>query len=1138
MLRRTVSEKRIYPAPRRLMAAAVMLWAALMASVVHGETTYAAEETDRDALVALYHATDGDNWYRNDNWLTDAPLDTWYGVTTDRRGEVIKLELSENGLKGSIPSELGRLTGLEWLDLSENELSGGIPPELGNLTNLTGLSLWSNRLNGGIPSELGNLTNLTGLSLGGNRLSGGIPPELGNLTDLTGLSLWGNRLSGKIPSELGKLTNLEMMFLGGNNLGGEIPPELGRLTNLEYLGLERNRLSGEIPSEMGRLTNLEYLDLERNRLSGEIPSELGNLTNLEEFYLSENRLEGCVPEGWRDVEENDLVGLDMSFCVAQSTTATQTQEPLDSSKVFARISPAIVFIATEIGTGSGVLVEGGYLVTNAHVVWPFRQARVVFPDGTVFEKVTVVGWDLLADLAVLGPVNSITKPLELTDGEGTPIGSDVYLIGYPGEYESLPQPAIGRGLLSRLREWESAGITYFQTDAVAIGGQSGGVLVSQTAEVIGISGFSITEGNFGLVASAADLLPRIRQLIAGEDSSGLGERLLLEGRGAHRHEMDLENYWDDRAYLIYEPVRTEVVVELAGGADGQLLAFDTFGGKILDLDEEFIAPEVGSFVTNRRGPHFLVIRQLAESPSEFTVRATHQLTKLFDPDNGQRIRLGQTVGGNMDFPGDTDHFRLHLERDETIEIVTRSALVDTLLTIDYLGATSEQIVQNDNSGGGLFGRDSRVVYRAPRTGTYFVVVRDANWSAPGGYTVSVNSAGPNADSSQSSTKEFGQAELRSALSELLASYLEVDPELLDIGLEDMEGFLTEDFSENLVVYILHNSNELQAVMAASGQIDQTDLETFDIDLSNMAQRLSYQSRRGRGGSNSDRIDFLEMSPVGDASLGFFSVDVSAGGVRRTEMIFFRRGNLGAFIISMGPHELQMTGLTEQAARAVDAEMIAYLTDNSSGASQSPVVTVNSGVPKNVRSGPGTDYSIVGAARVGQQFLVTGRNPAGDWWQIDYEGQNGWIYAPLVTASNAEDVRVVSTSGSSSTSEAQWGVEDYAYALIIMDQRAIGNEREWNANSQSYKDASILLVAELLDASASYCDMSFADMANLVDEKGALLDNVGYTTRNDFRARSVLMLALLGYSESYPFRQESCETLLDVAVVHLLAEERK
>ena len=41
-----------------------------------------AVQRDRAALVALYAATDGENWDDNSNWLSDAPLGDWYGVTT------------------------------------------------------------------------------------------------------------------------------------------------------------------------------------------------------------------------------------------------------------------------------------------------------------------------------------------------------------------------------------------------------------------------------------------------------------------------------------------------------------------------------------------------------------------------------------------------------------------------------------------------------------------------------------------------------------------------------------------------------------------------------------------------------------------------------------------------------------------------------------------------------------------------------------------------------------------------------------------------------------------------------------------------------------------------------------------------
>ena len=290
------------------------------------------------------------------NWSVDMPINNWYDVTlggTPQR--VTGLVLSGYGLSGTIPPELGGLTGLEYLDLRRNGLSGTIPQELGVLTNLRLLDLGRNGLTGEIPAELGGLPNLQSLWLQGNQLTGCIPAGLrdvpdndldelgladcasgdaasdraalvalynatggrnwryngnwlsdipmgawhGVITDsdgrVTDLSLSFNRLSGEIPAELGGLTNLEVLALFDNRLTGSIPAELGSLTNLTHLYLYRNRLSGEIPAELGDLTNLEVLWLHRNQLTGEIPAELGGLTNLEGLALFDNRLTGSIP---------------------------------------------------------------------------------------------------------------------------------------------------------------------------------------------------------------------------------------------------------------------------------------------------------------------------------------------------------------------------------------------------------------------------------------------------------------------------------------------------------------------------------------------------------------------------------------------------------------------------------------------------------------------------------------------------------------------------------------------------------------------------------------------------------------------------------------------------------------------------
>ena len=65
--------------------------------------------SDRGKLVALYEATDGDNWKDNTNWLGDSPVEEWKGVTTDSDGRVTVLSLENNRLNGEMPEELGSL---------------------------------------------------------------------------------------------------------------------------------------------------------------------------------------------------------------------------------------------------------------------------------------------------------------------------------------------------------------------------------------------------------------------------------------------------------------------------------------------------------------------------------------------------------------------------------------------------------------------------------------------------------------------------------------------------------------------------------------------------------------------------------------------------------------------------------------------------------------------------------------------------------------------------------------------------------------------------------------------------------------------------------------------------------------------
>ncbi|MYC97605.1 MAG: SH3 domain-containing protein [Caldilineaceae bacterium SB0661_bin_32] len=437
-----------------------------------------------------------------------------------------------------------------------------------------------------------------------------------------------------------------------------------------------------------------------------------------------------------NVEGNDFEDLELPFCFATASTtstSTATTEKFSSAHIFEKVSPAIVFIHTSTATGSGVLVEGGYVVTNAHVVWPFNAVRVVFPDGTDYREVPVIGWDLLVDLAVLGPISTPVEPVPMLDGENISIGSEVYLIGYPGEVEAYPKTTMTRGILSRLREWESVGITFFQTDAAITGGQSGGALVSDMGDVIGISGFSFRK-EFGLAASSADLLPRVRQLIAGRDPSGLGKRQFDMEGGSLRYRLTPRNYGD--AYIINEPPGTAIEIEFSGGNDVSFQIVDSYGDTQADVETSSF-----SFVTRGYGPLFLIPQQISR---ETSLAASHRLVQFDDPDRGKEIRVGQILHGNIDFPTDIDYYYLDLARDETVEIVAMSILADTQITVwGYRGETLEVWLRDENSGGGLFGLDARVVFKAPHTGEYILGVA-SRWEPPSGYVLTVEQASPTA----------------------------------------------------------------------------------------------------------------------------------------------------------------------------------------------------------------------------------------------------------------------------------------------------------------------------------------------------------------------------------------------------------
>ena len=127
-------------------------------------------ETEHAALRAIYHSALGYEWPLQHRWPQHEQDNhcnqTLYAGVTCVNDNVVKLNISFNCTHrpgqalGSLPSSIGRLTGLTELLIQYTTIGGNIPTEIGQLRNLTTLGLTTNEFTGTLPSQLWTLSKL------------------------------------------------------------------------------------------------------------------------------------------------------------------------------------------------------------------------------------------------------------------------------------------------------------------------------------------------------------------------------------------------------------------------------------------------------------------------------------------------------------------------------------------------------------------------------------------------------------------------------------------------------------------------------------------------------------------------------------------------------------------------------------------------------------------------------------------------------------------------------------------------------------------------------------------------------------------------------------------------------------------
>ncbi|KAL3635781.1 hypothetical protein CASFOL_020328 [Castilleja foliolosa] len=169
---------------------------------------------------------------------------------------LIKLDLSNCSIRGTLPKWLSSLTNLKELDLSNNHIEGSIP-ELSST--MIVLDLSNNKINGSIPDSLCQMKSLDGLDL----------------------SRTVYQLTGAIPSSIGGDNSLELLQLSNNSLTGEIPSTMMNCTSyLAAIRLRNNEFYGPIPLAYCQLSLLQIMDLANNKLTRNIPRCFGDFLGM------------------------------------------------------------------------------------------------------------------------------------------------------------------------------------------------------------------------------------------------------------------------------------------------------------------------------------------------------------------------------------------------------------------------------------------------------------------------------------------------------------------------------------------------------------------------------------------------------------------------------------------------------------------------------------------------------------------------------------------------------------------------------------------------------------------------------------------------------------------------------------------
>ena len=180
---------------------------------------------------------------------------------------------------------------------------------------------------------------------------------------------------------------------------------------------------------------------------------------------------------------------------------------LNSEEIFTKASDAVFKIDIKIlseadfGSGSGFFISSdGVAVTNMHVISSMSSASITTTDGSIYPVEGIIAINADADLAIIKVKGSGFHYLELGDPSALRAAQRIYCIGSPFGLDN----SISDGLVSNAkRDYE--GHTYIQISAPIAPGSSGGALLNEYGQVVGVTTLGFAETSINLAVPVTDL---------------------------------------------------------------------------------------------------------------------------------------------------------------------------------------------------------------------------------------------------------------------------------------------------------------------------------------------------------------------------------------------------------------------------------------------------------------------------------------------------------------------------------------------------------------------------------------------------------------------------------------------------------